>query len=96
MNQKRSSLHGNQNARKNGWWSRQRPLTDAELRNTIATLALTGRYKQLRELARAISYSRDKALGRRIRKLATALQRQQILTAAELLRQGLGPEGGEL
>lgn len=91
------SKRGNQNARRTGWWSKHAPLTDQELRRTAATLILNGQYRKLRELARAIRYSRnDVEQARQLRRLATALQRHQILTAAEILRQGWVPTEEEL
>ncbi|GBD22267.1 hypothetical protein HRbin28_02746 [bacterium HR28] len=88
-----SPLRGNQNARKHGWWSRQCPLTDQQLKRTVATLVLNGQYRRLRELARAVAYARnDKELARQLRQLATALQRHQVTTAAHILRHGWIPE----
>jgi hypothetical protein len=92
--------YGNQNARKHGWWSRLAPPTDEELQRTIRELALAGQWGQLRELARAVAYSRgDRQLARHIRKLARQLERAHVLKAAGLLdriRERLGEAATEL
>ncbi len=78
---------GNQNARKHGWWSKHRPITNQELEATVNELLRDERFDQLRELARAMRYVRgDRLLAQNIRRLARLAERRAILRASGLLK----------
>jgi len=91
---------GNQNARKHGWWSKTRPLTNEELEQTVHELLTTEQFDKLRELARAVRYVRgDRLLAQNIRRLARLAERRAVLRASRLyprVRTALGEQANDI